>query len=135
MHVIARFRGDAAWPEPVWNVAPPQDYESAARDGSLQPSVEPDADADCRGPVSATHSPGASGPFQSTKPGRYDQTMKMLQRQRDPDRPHRERRSTAMFRRDTPEEAEFRTEVADLARGQSSDVRCATARRARRPRN
>ena len=32
VHVIARSRGDAAWPKPVWNVAPPQDYESAARD-------------------------------------------------------------------------------------------------------
>jgi diadenosine tetraphosphate (Ap4A) HIT family hydrolase len=32
VHVIARTRGDAAWPKPVWNVAPPQDYEPAARD-------------------------------------------------------------------------------------------------------
>jgi diadenosine tetraphosphate (Ap4A) HIT family hydrolase len=28
VHVIARSRGDAAWPKPVWNVVPPRDYES-----------------------------------------------------------------------------------------------------------
>ena len=32
VHVIARSRGDAAWPKPVWNVAPPIDYDPAARD-------------------------------------------------------------------------------------------------------
>ena len=32
VHIIARSRGDAAWPKPVWNAAPPQDYEGAARD-------------------------------------------------------------------------------------------------------
>lgn len=26
VHIIARFRGDAAWPKPVWGVAPPKDY-------------------------------------------------------------------------------------------------------------
>ena len=31
VHVIARTRGDAAWPRPVWNAAPPRDYEAAAR--------------------------------------------------------------------------------------------------------
>src|ERR1700754_670107 len=31
VHVIARSRGDTAWPKPVWNVAPPKDYEPAAR--------------------------------------------------------------------------------------------------------
>jgi diadenosine tetraphosphate (Ap4A) HIT family hydrolase len=30
VHVIARSRGDAAWPKPVWNVVPPRDYEEAA---------------------------------------------------------------------------------------------------------
>ena len=28
VHIIARSRGDAAWPRPVWNAAPPRDYES-----------------------------------------------------------------------------------------------------------
>src|SRR3954451_16997045 len=28
VHVIARSRGDAAWPKPVWNAVPPRDYES-----------------------------------------------------------------------------------------------------------
>src|ERR1044072_649653 len=27
VHVIARFRSDAAWPKPVWGVAPPRPYE------------------------------------------------------------------------------------------------------------
>lgn len=27
VHVIARSRGDAAWPRPVWNAAPPRDYD------------------------------------------------------------------------------------------------------------
>ena len=35
----------------------------------------------------------------------------MRRRERNPDRRHRERKSTAMFRRDTAEEAAFRTEV------------------------
>ena len=26
VHVIARFRNDAAWPKPVWGAAPPRDY-------------------------------------------------------------------------------------------------------------
>ena len=26
VHIIARFRGDAAWPKPVWGIAPPKDY-------------------------------------------------------------------------------------------------------------
>lgn len=26
VHVIARFRSDAAWPKPVWGVAPPRPY-------------------------------------------------------------------------------------------------------------
>jgi diadenosine tetraphosphate (Ap4A) HIT family hydrolase len=28
VHVIARARGDAAWPKPVWNAVPPRDYET-----------------------------------------------------------------------------------------------------------
>ena len=32
VHVIARSRGDAAWPKPVWNAVAPRDYEAAARD-------------------------------------------------------------------------------------------------------
>ena len=27
VHVIARTRGDAAWPKPVWNAVPPRDYD------------------------------------------------------------------------------------------------------------
>ena len=27
VHVIARFRNDAAWPKPVWGAAPPRNYE------------------------------------------------------------------------------------------------------------
>ena len=30
VHIIARSRGDAAWPRPVWNVAPPRDYDKDA---------------------------------------------------------------------------------------------------------
>ena len=32
VHIIARSRGDAAWPRPVWNVVPPRDYDKAALD-------------------------------------------------------------------------------------------------------
>jgi diadenosine tetraphosphate (Ap4A) HIT family hydrolase len=42
VHIIARSRGDAAWPKPVWNAAPPQDYEPATRDrlvAALQQSL------------------------------------------------------------------------------------------------
>ena len=28
VHIIARSRGDAAWPRPVWNAVPPRDYDS-----------------------------------------------------------------------------------------------------------
>lgn len=28
VHVIARFRADAAWPGPVWGVVPPLEYEA-----------------------------------------------------------------------------------------------------------
>ncbi len=31
VHVIARRKDDAAWPKPVWGVAPPLPYEPAAR--------------------------------------------------------------------------------------------------------
>ena len=30
VHVIARRRGDSAWPRPVWGAAPPRAYEPAA---------------------------------------------------------------------------------------------------------
>ncbi len=30
VHVIARFRHDAAWPKPVWGVVPPRAYEREA---------------------------------------------------------------------------------------------------------
>ena len=32
VHIIARSRGDAAWPRPVWNVVPPRDYDKSALD-------------------------------------------------------------------------------------------------------
>jgi diadenosine tetraphosphate (Ap4A) HIT family hydrolase len=36
VHIIARSRGDAAWPRPVWNVVPPRDYDQAALDKLLK---------------------------------------------------------------------------------------------------
>ena len=35
VHVIARSRGDAAWPRPVWNAVPPRDYDKDALDKLL----------------------------------------------------------------------------------------------------
>jgi diadenosine tetraphosphate (Ap4A) HIT family hydrolase len=35
VHVIARSRGDAAWPKPVWNAVPPREYEKAKLDKLL----------------------------------------------------------------------------------------------------
>jgi len=35
VHVIARFRNDAAWPKPIWGVAPARAYDGAARDALL----------------------------------------------------------------------------------------------------
>ena len=35
VHVIARSRGDAAWPRPVWNAVPPRDYDQKALDKLL----------------------------------------------------------------------------------------------------
>ena len=32
VHVIARRRGDPAWPKPIWGVAPARDYDPAVRD-------------------------------------------------------------------------------------------------------
>ncbi len=32
VHVIARSKGDAAWPKPVWNVVPPKPYHPRERD-------------------------------------------------------------------------------------------------------
>ena len=31
VHVVARFRSDAAWPKPVWGLLPARAYEEAAR--------------------------------------------------------------------------------------------------------
>jgi diadenosine tetraphosphate (Ap4A) HIT family hydrolase len=36
VHVIARFTTDAAWPRPVWGVAPPKPYGEAALAEALQ---------------------------------------------------------------------------------------------------
>jgi diadenosine tetraphosphate (Ap4A) HIT family hydrolase len=30
VHIIARFKNDAAWPNPVWGKAPPRAYQTAA---------------------------------------------------------------------------------------------------------
>jgi diadenosine tetraphosphate (Ap4A) HIT family hydrolase len=35
VHVIARFRGDPAWPKPVWGQVPARSYEKAALDELL----------------------------------------------------------------------------------------------------
>jgi diadenosine tetraphosphate (Ap4A) HIT family hydrolase len=35
VHVIARSRGDAAWPRPVWNAVPPRDYVKDTLDALL----------------------------------------------------------------------------------------------------
>jgi diadenosine tetraphosphate (Ap4A) HIT family hydrolase len=35
VHVIARRHGDAAWPKPVWGVAPPVAYDLKVRDGFI----------------------------------------------------------------------------------------------------
>lgn len=35
VHVIARRHSDAAWPKPVWGVAPPASYDLDVRDGLL----------------------------------------------------------------------------------------------------
>lgn len=45
VHVIARFRHDAAWPKPVWGVHPPKrrsDEERASLIGRLQAALQPD---------------------------------------------------------------------------------------------
>jgi diadenosine tetraphosphate (Ap4A) HIT family hydrolase len=36
VHVIARSRNDAAWPKPVWGVAPPVPYDPAARESLIE---------------------------------------------------------------------------------------------------
>jgi diadenosine tetraphosphate (Ap4A) HIT family hydrolase len=36
VHVMARFRNDAAGPNPVWNVVPRRPYEAAARDALIR---------------------------------------------------------------------------------------------------
>jgi diadenosine tetraphosphate (Ap4A) HIT family hydrolase len=35
VHVVARFRSDAAWPRPVWGAGPPKPYDPPARDALL----------------------------------------------------------------------------------------------------
>jgi diadenosine tetraphosphate (Ap4A) HIT family hydrolase len=40
VHVIARKRGDAAWPKPVWGVAPPIAYGKADLEKTLAPLRE-----------------------------------------------------------------------------------------------
>ena len=35
VHVIARFRSDAAWPKPVWGAAPATAYDPAVRDALI----------------------------------------------------------------------------------------------------
>lgn len=35
VHVIARRHSDAAWPKPVWGVAPPAAYDPTVRDGLI----------------------------------------------------------------------------------------------------
>src|SRR5262245_22956759 len=37
VHVVARSRGDAAWPKPVWGAAPARSYEQSAMDKLLVP--------------------------------------------------------------------------------------------------
>jgi diadenosine tetraphosphate (Ap4A) HIT family hydrolase len=37
VHIIARFRNDAAWPNPVWGIAPAQGYEREALYNLVQP--------------------------------------------------------------------------------------------------
>jgi diadenosine tetraphosphate (Ap4A) HIT family hydrolase len=37
VHVIARFRNDAAWPKPVWGAAPPRVYERDALHSLVTP--------------------------------------------------------------------------------------------------
>jgi diadenosine tetraphosphate (Ap4A) HIT family hydrolase len=32
VHIIARRRGDPAWPKPIWGVVPARDYDTAMRD-------------------------------------------------------------------------------------------------------
>lgn len=35
VHVIARFRGDAAWPRPVWGAAAPQPYDRGRAEDAI----------------------------------------------------------------------------------------------------
>lgn len=35
VHVVARFRGDAAWPRPVWGDAPPAAYDEGDRNALI----------------------------------------------------------------------------------------------------
>jgi diadenosine tetraphosphate (Ap4A) HIT family hydrolase len=40
IHVVARFRGDDAWPGPVWGAHPPRPYDAAALDETLARMVQ-----------------------------------------------------------------------------------------------
>ena len=35
VHIVARFRGDIAWPKPVWGAVPAKPYDTAARTALL----------------------------------------------------------------------------------------------------
>ena len=37
VHIIARFRGDPAWPKPVWGAVPPRDYNREDLHGFVTP--------------------------------------------------------------------------------------------------
>jgi len=37
VHIIARFRGDPAWPKPVWGAVPPRDYGREDLHGFVAP--------------------------------------------------------------------------------------------------
>ena len=37
VHIIARRRGDPAWPKPIWGVVPARAYDPAARDRLIAP--------------------------------------------------------------------------------------------------
>lgn len=45
VHVIARFRDDAAWPGPVWGVVPPREYDPESADNLIDHLQDALADA------------------------------------------------------------------------------------------
>ena len=40
VHIVARFRTDAAWPKPVWGVAPPRPYDRVEMHNLVTPLRE-----------------------------------------------------------------------------------------------